>query len=73
MNESIDIDIETIKAEALRKIGRNISNLAKIEAGLKYLLSISSFEGPAETISDPQNKAQMLYNERQKTFKNCCE
>lgn len=37
MNELIDIEI--VRAEALRKLGRNIVNFSKIEAVLKYLLS----------------------------------
>jgi hypothetical protein len=52
MNEPIDIDIEAIRAEALRKLGRNIVNFSKIEAVLKYLLSVSQFEGTRETISE---------------------
>lgn len=52
MNEPIDIDIETIRAEALRKLGRNIVNFSKIEAVLKYLLSVSQFEGTRETVSE---------------------
>jgi hypothetical protein len=51
MNEPIDddIDIETVRTEALRKLGRNIVNFSKIEAVLKYLLSVSQFEGTKET------------------------
>jgi hypothetical protein len=43
MNESVDI--EALRAEALRKLGRNIVNFAKIEAGFKYLLSVSQLDG----------------------------
>ncbi|HBE59870.1 MAG TPA: hypothetical protein DEG17_01885 [Cyanobacteria bacterium UBA11149] len=50
MNEQIDI--ETVRAEALRKLGRNIVNFSKIEAVLKYLLSVSQFKGTKETISE---------------------
>jgi hypothetical protein len=50
MNEPIDIDIETVRTEALRKLGRNIVNFSKIEAALKHLLSVSQFEGTKETI-----------------------
>jgi hypothetical protein len=35
------MDIETVRAEALRKLGRNVVNFAKIEAGLKLLLSLN--------------------------------
>lgn len=52
MNEPIDIDIENVRSEALRKLGRNIINFSKIEAVLKYLLSISQVEGTEETIPD---------------------
>lgn len=52
MNESVDIDIETIRAEALRKLGRNIVNFSKIEAVLKYLLSVNQLEGTKEAISE---------------------
>jgi len=52
MSEPMNIDIETVRAEALRKLGRNIVNFSKIEAILKYLLSVSQFEGTKETISE---------------------
>jgi hypothetical protein len=39
MNEPIDIEV--IRTEALRKLGRNIVNFSKIEGILKYLLSVS--------------------------------
>ena len=35
------IDIEVVRTEALRKLGRNIVNFSKIEGTLKYLLSVS--------------------------------
>lgn len=55
MNESVAI--EAVRAEALRKLGRNVVNFSKIEAALKYLLSVSQFkeieiEGTEKTISD---------------------
>ncbi|MEM6838982.1 MAG: hypothetical protein AAF609_19275 [Cyanobacteria bacterium P01_C01_bin.120] len=57
MNEPIDdVDIETIRAEALRKLGRNIVNFSKIEAVLKYLLSVSQFEGTKETFFEQFHK-----------------
>jgi hypothetical protein len=58
MNEPIDIDIETVRAEALRKLGRNIVNFSKIEGVLKCLLSISQFEGTEETISEQFSRNQ---------------
>jgi hypothetical protein len=56
MNEPIDI--EAVRTEALRKLGRNIVNFSKIEAVLKYVLSVSQFEGTKETISE-----QLLRNQ----------
>ncbi len=35
------IDIEIVRTEALKKLGRNIVNFSKIEGILKYLLSVS--------------------------------
>jgi hypothetical protein len=56
MNESVDI--EAIRAEALRKLGRNIVNFSKIEAAFKYLLSVSQLDGTGKTTS-----AQLRRNE----------
>jgi len=56
MNESVDI--EAVRAEALRKLGRNIVNFSKIEAGFKYLLSVSQLEGTGKTISDELRRNQ---------------
>jgi hypothetical protein len=56
MNESVDI--EAVRAEALRKLGRNIVNFSKIEAGFKYLLSVSQLEGTGKTISDQLRRNQ---------------
>ena len=39
------IDIEVVRTEALRKLGRNIVNFSKIEGILKYLLSVSQIKG----------------------------
>ncbi len=39
------IDIEVVRTEALRKLGRNIVNFSKIEGILKYLLSVTQIEG----------------------------
>jgi hypothetical protein len=38
------IDIEVVRTEALRKLGRNIVNFSKIEGILKYLLSVSQID-----------------------------
>ena len=38
------IDIEVVRTEALRKLGRNIVNFSKIEGILKYLLSVTQSE-----------------------------
>jgi hypothetical protein len=64
MNEPIDIGIETVRAEALRKLGRNVVNFSKIEAVLKYLLSISRFGGTEETILEQFHRNQAGFNRR---------
>lgn len=56
MNEQMDIEV--VRTEALRKLGRNVVNFAKIEAGFKLLLSISQVEGTPKTISDQLRKNQ---------------
>ncbi|WP_404786316.1 hypothetical protein [Altericista sp. CCNU0014] len=38
------LDIELVRTEALRKLGRNIINLSKIEGTLKYLLSLTQID-----------------------------
>lgn len=43
MNSSVDIEV--IRAEALRKLGRNVLNFSKLENGFKLLLSVSHIEG----------------------------
>ena len=48
MNKSSDL--EAVSTEALRKLGRNILNFSKIEAGFKLLLSVSRIEGTTITI-----------------------
>jgi hypothetical protein len=58
MNEPIDMDIEAVRSEALRKLGRNIVNFSKIEGGLKYLLSISQVEVVEGTFSEQVHKNQ---------------
>ena len=49
MSESVDI--EALRTEALRKVGRNVVNFQKIEACLKYLLAVSSIDGTPTTIA----------------------
>lgn len=56
MNEPMDI--EAVRTEALRKLGRNVVNFAKIEGALKYLLLMSQVEGNPKTISDQLRKKQ---------------
>ncbi len=56
MNEPIDIEV--IRAEALRKLGRNIVNFSKIEGILKCLLSVSHIEWDEEQISEQLCKNQ---------------
>jgi len=56
MNESVDI--EAVRAEALRKLGRNIVNFSKIEAVFKYLLAVSQLEGTGQTISEQLHRNQ---------------
>ncbi len=57
MTESVNI--EAVRAEALRKLGRNIVNFSKIEAAFKYLLSVSQLEGTEKTISAQLSKNQI--------------
>ena len=59
MNESVNI--EAIRAEALRKVGRNIVNFSKIEALLKGLLAISQLVGNGQKISEQllRNKTRL--------------
>jgi hypothetical protein len=58
------MDIETVRAEALRKVGRNVVNFAKIEAGLKLLLSLNQSEGTAQTISEQGRRSQTHPNKK---------
>lgn len=53
------IELETARAEALRKLGRNIVNFSKIEGGFKLLLSIGQVSGTTSTLS-----SQVLTNQR---------
>lgn len=52
------VDIEAVRTEALRKLGRNIVNFSKIEAGFKQLLSVSQFKGDENTIRDQFHRNQ---------------
>jgi hypothetical protein len=47
------VDIEAVRAEALRKVGRNVINFSKIETAFRYLLSVNQFEG-TEPITEEQ-------------------
>lgn len=49
-------DIEAIRAEALRKVGRNVVNFQKVEGCLKYLVTVSNFQGTPTTAMDRQRK-----------------
>ncbi|MFN5463411.1 MAG: hypothetical protein ACK5CQ_00010 [Cyanobacteriota bacterium] len=42
------VDIEIIRTEALRKVGRNVINFARLESGLKILLSLCISGTPKE-------------------------
>lgn len=56
MNEPVDIEV--VRAEALRKVGRNVVNFSKIEAGFKQLLLVSRLEGTEKTISEQSLRNQ---------------
>lgn len=51
-------DIEAVRAEALRKLGRNIVNFSKIEMTLKHLLLVSQLDGTQKTISEQFSRKQ---------------
>ena len=57
------MDIETIRTEALRKLGRNIVNFSKIEGLLKHLLPMAKIDGNIEKLLDK------LFVDRQKINK----
>jgi hypothetical protein len=57
MDESVNI--EAVRAEALRKLGRNIVNFSKIEGLFKYLLARSQLEGTGTTISAQLSENQV--------------
>ncbi|MEP0781854.1 hypothetical protein NDI39_30070 [Microcoleus sp. ZQ-A2] len=52
------MDLEAVRAKALRKLGRKIVNFSKIEAAFKYLLAVSQLEGTGKTVSDQLRKNQ---------------
>ncbi|HQR15967.1 MAG TPA: hypothetical protein PLZ37_15505, partial [Nitrospira sp.] len=43
-------DIETVRSEALRKVGRNVVNFQKVEACLKFLVTICNTAGTQTTL-----------------------
>ena len=49
-------DIERLRAEALRKVGRNVVNFQKIEACLKFLATVSNVHGTASTLASIHRK-----------------
>ncbi len=48
------VDIYAIRAEALRKLGRNVVNFQKVEACLKYLVVMCSIQGNPTNVADRQ-------------------
>lgn len=45
-------DIETVRSEALRKVGRNVVNFQKVEACLKFLVVASRISGTPTTVAE---------------------
>lgn len=45
-------DIETVRSEALRKVGRNVVNFQKVEACLKFLVTVCNTAGTQTTLLD---------------------
>jgi hypothetical protein len=62
MNEPIDIEV--VRTEALRKLGRNMVNFSKIEAVLKYLLSVSQFEMTEKSVSEQLHSNQARFQKK---------
>lgn len=58
------VDIEAVRTEALRKLGRNVVNFSKIEAAFKYLLSVSQFDSSEETISVQLRRKQSILRKK---------
>ena len=59
------VDIETIRSEALRKVGRNVVNFARLESGLKILLSMC-FSGTPKELK--RKKRRRIQENRTKTL-----
>lgn len=59
------VDIETIRSEALRKVGRNVVNFARLESGLKILLSLCISGTPKEL---KKKKRRRIQENRTKTL-----
>ncbi|WP_259726151.1 hypothetical protein [Synechococcus sp. CS-1332] len=59
------VDIETIRSEALRKVGRNVVNFARLESGLKILLSLCISGTPKEL---KRKKRRRIQENRSKTL-----
>jgi hypothetical protein len=59
------VDIETIRSEALRKVGRNVVNFARLESGLKILLSLFISGTPKEL---KKKKRRRIQENRTKTL-----
>jgi hypothetical protein len=53
-------DLEVERNATLQKIGRNVVNLQKLEAMLKYLLVVSDHTAPASTFSSELAKRKEL-------------
>ncbi len=52
------LSLEEIRAEALRKVGRNVVNFQKMEAMLKYLILHNNISGPiTESLQAKRKKA----------------
>jgi hypothetical protein len=58
------IDIEVVRTEALRKLGRNIVNFSKIEGVLKHLLSVSQIEGLSTSTPNPLVSNQKKFSKQ---------
>lgn len=57
-------DIEIVRTEALRKLGRNIVNFSKIEGCLKLLLAVSEVSGdPKQFSKQVQTKQKNLHKQ----------
>lgn len=53
-------DIENIRSEALRKVGRNVVNFARLESGLKILLASVNISGaPRELLKIRQSRIRV--------------